>query len=243
MTESAESIRVDAVTVPRPADIFADALRRRIFDGKLPVGSMLPAERQLVEDSGLTRSSVRDALAQLQREGLIEVKTGRRGGSVVTRPNASEVLRSVKLNLEGWAPETAMLVESRVAIEPWCAYFAAERRTEEELAQLQNINERAARSLEPAADFAECKVEWHSALARASGNEVLFTLIEAVSRVAYRQFDDVTMEGADIAARQRSLDHHQAVTEAIAQRQSSRAFRLMADHLGAPSLSDALGVD
>ncbi|WP_308127707.1 FadR/GntR family transcriptional regulator [Gordonia paraffinivorans] len=226
------------MTVPRPADVFADILRRQILDGDLPVGSTLPAERQLVEDSGLTRSAVREALAQLQREGLIVVKTGRRGGSVVTRPTATEVLRSVRLNIEGWAPEAGMLLESRVAIEPWCAYFAAERRTEEDVAELRQINERTAQALEGNGDFVECKVAWHSAVSRASRNEVLYTLIEAVSRAAYRQLDRDTLYGEDTASRRESLELHRAVTEAIAEQKPGLAFKLMGHHLDAPAIVD-----
>lgn len=238
MTHSAESIRLGAVSVPRPADIFAETLRHQILDGELPVGSMLPAERQLVEDSGLTRSAVREALAQLQREGLIMVKTGRRGGSVVTRPTASEVLRSVRLNIEGWAPNAEMLIESRVAIEPWCAYFAAERRTEEDLASLRKINELTARAIEGNGDFVECKVAWHSAVSQASRNEVLFTLIEAVSRAAYRQFGHTTLQGEDAETRRKSLDLHRSVTEAIAEQRPGLAFKLMSIHLNAPAIVD-----
>lgn len=240
MSEPTESIVLGEVSVPRPADVFAETLRRQILDGDLPVGAMLPAERQLVEDSGLTRSAVRDALAQLQREGLIVVKTGRRGGSVVTRPTASEVLRSVRLNLEGWAPDSEMLLESRVAIEPWCAYFAAERRTEQDLAELKQINEQTARALDGHGDFVACKVAWHSAVSRAARNEVLFTLIEAVSRAAYRQFDQATLRGEDEHTRRHSLDLHVAVTDAITERRPGRAFQLMADHLNAPAIIDEL---
>ncbi|WP_454174824.1 FadR/GntR family transcriptional regulator [Gordonia sputi] len=238
MTESAQPIGLGAVSVPRPADVFAETLRHRILDGDIPVGSMLPAERQLVEDSGLTRSAVREALAQLQREGLIAVRTGRRGGSVVTRPTASEVLRSVRLNLEGWAPSSEMLMESRVAIEPWCAYFAAERRSEGDLAELREINERTARALEGHGDFVECKVAWHSAVSRAGRNEVLFTLVEAVSRAAYRQFDRTTLQGEDADSRLRSLQVHEAVTDAIARQKPGLAFKLMGNHLNAPSIVD-----
>ena len=238
MTESAQPIGLGAVSVPRPADVFAETLRHRILDGDIPVGSMLPAERQLVEDSGLTRSAVREALAQLQREGLIAVRTGRRGGSVVTRPTASEVLRSVRLNLEGWAPSSEMLMESRVAIEPWCAYFAAERRSEGDLAELREINDRTARALEGHGDFVECKVAWHSAVSRAGRNEVLFTLVEAVSRAAYRQFDRTTLQGEDADSRLRSLQVHEAVTDAIARQKPGLAFKLMGNHLNAPSIVD-----
>lgn len=233
MPEYAETRDLSSISVPRPADVFAETLRQKIFSGELAEGSMLPAERQLVEESGLTRSAVRDGLAQLQREGLIVVKTGRRGGSIVTRPTASEVVRSMELNLEGWAPEADMLVESRLALEPWCAYYAAERRTDEDLRVLRDLNERASELVhaDGPGDFAEYKMKWHAAVARASRNEVMAAMLEALSRAIFRQFDDSLLHGQDSPSRERSLRRHREITEAIAARQAERAFTLMSGHL------------
>ncbi|MGK2317759.1 FadR/GntR family transcriptional regulator [Gordonia rhizosphera] len=243
MGEESGRLDIEAVKVPRPADVFAETIRDKIISGEFPVGTQLPPERQLVEDSGLARSVVRDALGQLQRQGLIVVKTGRRGGSIVSRPTASAFMSSVALHLEGWAPSTEMLVEARRVIEPWCAYFAAERRTNDDLAELTSINDRTVEAFESSRDFVDCKIQWHSAVSKASHNEVLSTFIEAVSRAAYRQFDEDTLLGDD-AAMKHSLSAHTEITNAIANRQPSVAFRLMATHLGAPAIgasSDGAG--
>ena len=85
--------KVLPVTVPKAADILANQLRDMIVSGRLTPGSFLPNERQLVTDSGLSRTSVRDALRVLESEGLISTKVGRSGGSMITLPGRDAVAR------------------------------------------------------------------------------------------------------------------------------------------------------
>ncbi|MBE7196048.1 FadR family transcriptional regulator [Gordonia polyisoprenivorans] len=238
MTERRTTV-IGAIEVPRPADVYADLIRNKILDGDLPVGTQLPTERQLVEESGLARSVVRESLQQLQRQGLIVTKPGRHGGSVVSRPTADAVMESVDLHMQGWAPNTQMLVESRQVLEPWIAYFAAERRTDDQVAELQAINERTAEALSGPRDFVACKSEWHRVLAQASHNEVLSTLMGAVARSIFRQVDVMTLQG-DREAMEHSLAEHREVTDAVVARRPVVAYRLMSHHLHTPPVFDPL---
>jgi DNA-binding FadR family transcriptional regulator len=230
-------LHIGAIRVPRPADVYADLIRDKILEGELPVGTPLPPERILVEESGLTRATVREALQRLQRQGLVVTKPGRGGGSVVSRPTASMFMSSVDLQLQGWAPGTQMLFESRQVIEPWCAYFAAERRTEADLRMLHEINDRSADAMSDLEAFIECKVSWHTTLAAAGHNDLLSTFMEAVSRAILRQTDIEAHR--DPEAMTRSLDAHRAITRAIAERDPSVAYRLMTQHAHTPPLIDS----
>lgn len=62
---------ITPIVVPRASEILASQLRQMIVEGQIPPGTSLPNERALVADSGLSRSSVRDALRSLEAEGLI----------------------------------------------------------------------------------------------------------------------------------------------------------------------------
>jgi GntR family transcriptional regulator, transcriptional repressor for pyruvate dehydrogenase complex len=230
--EQRARLTIGAIEIPRPADVYADVIRDKILSGELPIGSQLPPERVLVEESGLTRSIVREALARLQRQGLVVTKPGRGGGSVVSRPTPSAFMSSVDLQLQGWAPGTQMLYESRQVIEPWCAYFAAERRTDGDLERLHRINEEAAESTSDLERFIDCKIRWHTAIATASHNDLLSTFMEAVSRAILRQTDDEAHR--DPAAMQRSLNAHLAVTRAVGEGDSATAYRLMTQHSSTP---------
>ncbi|WP_439031282.1 FadR/GntR family transcriptional regulator [Gordonia terrae] len=234
MNEQRARLDIGRIEVPRPADVFADLIRDKIVDGDLPVGTQLPPERILVQESGLTRSTVREALARLQRQGLLVTRPGRGGGSIVSRPTASAFMSSVDLHLQGWAPGTQMLFESRQVIEPWCAYFAAERRTDRDIAALERINDESAQSMSDLSAFIDCKIRWHTALATAGHNDLLSTFMEAVSRAILRQTD--TEAHRDPAAMERSLQSHREVTAAIEAGDSTLAHQLMTRHAHTPPL-------
>ena len=73
------------VNVPKAADVLAGLLRERILRGELPEGTDLPTERDLGEQAGVSRATVREALRILDIEGLIDTRVGRNGGSFVAR--------------------------------------------------------------------------------------------------------------------------------------------------------------
>ncbi|WP_317451329.1 FadR/GntR family transcriptional regulator [Gordonia jinghuaiqii] len=237
MTTQRARLDIGAVEVPRPAEVYANLIRDKILGGDLPVGTQLPPERLLVEESGLTRAVVREALQQLQRQGLVVTKPGRGGGSIVSRPTAAAFMSSVDLQLQGWAPGTQMLYESRQVIEPWCAYFASERRTDADLRTLSAIDDDSAAAMHDLSAFIECKVHWHTALATASHNDLLSTFMEAVGRAILRQTD--VEAHRDVDAMRRSVDAHREITMAIADGAADVAYQLMTRHVNTPLVSTA----
>ena len=107
---------LDPINVPKAADILANRLRDLILSGKVPEGEMLPTERELVEDSGLSRSSVREALRVLEVEGLIVTRPGRAGGSTVKLPGSGSVARSIELFVKTHGVRLQALLDCRLAI-------------------------------------------------------------------------------------------------------------------------------
>ena len=85
-TKMASGSLIAPVIVPKASDILASRLRDLIVNGQFTPGDFLPTERELVAESGLSRTSVRDALRVLESDGLITTKVGRTGGSMVTLP-------------------------------------------------------------------------------------------------------------------------------------------------------------
>src|ERR1700733_11935074 len=81
--------------VPKASGFVADELRAQIIGNDLAPGTRLPSEAQLIEQFGLSRATVREALRLLEAEGLILVKRGPRGGLTVSRPNPSHISRSM----------------------------------------------------------------------------------------------------------------------------------------------------
>ena len=88
-------LRLSPIVVPKTSDVLASELRRQILTGVLPPGVSLPAERDLVAQTGLSRGSVRDALRILESESLVITRPGRYGGSVANKPDDESLKRSI----------------------------------------------------------------------------------------------------------------------------------------------------
>jgi GntR family transcriptional repressor for pyruvate dehydrogenase complex len=221
------------VNVPKAADVLAKILREKILDGDLAEGVDLPNERELGTQAGLSRASVREALRILEGEGLIATRVGRHGGSAVVRPSSATIERSVGIFIRGQRIRLDAVLETRSAIEPPSARFAAMHRTQADLADMQNAHLRLQRASE-AGDipgYMRANLDWHVQVVRASHNELLIAFIVAVSQSVYAATD---LEGFNsIGVRNAVILAHQKVMEAILARDGDAAARRMERHVGA----------
>src|SRR5436190_3639698 len=122
---AARRTRVDGVTesmfapvsVARASSAIAEQIRTAILTGKLKAGDRLSPERELAEQFGVSRVTVRDALRSLEAMGLIEVKVGARGGAFVTAPTGSKVAQTMSdmMLMSVSTPED--IVEARLIVE------------------------------------------------------------------------------------------------------------------------------
>src|ERR1700712_601213 len=159
--KSRSSIRRSPMKVPKASDVLANELRERILTGEFVEGTGLPAERDLVTQTRMSRTTVREALRILEVQGLIRIKAGRTGGAFVQQPGEEAMASTVNLLIRGRQIRLAALLETREAIEPFCAQLAATNRTDEELAILEQANIAIADDSGDLAQFLEANVEWH----------------------------------------------------------------------------------
>jgi GntR family transcriptional repressor for pyruvate dehydrogenase complex len=222
---------VTELRVPKASDVLADHLRQRILDGEMSPGEMLPAERLLAEQSRLSRTSVREALRILEIEGLVATKPGRNGGTVVRRPDADAVVRSLDVFIRGRRVRFRAVLEVREQIEPICAELAAGRRDDEALTRLEaaTVAVEDARDRVPA--FLSANVEWHLEIARASGNELLAAFMLAIGR-AVRAATDIQDFNSE-AVRDAALRAHRRVLKAIVAGDAPAAREAMHRHVHA----------
>jgi DNA-binding FadR family transcriptional regulator len=210
---------------------LASKLRDLILAGTIAPGESLPTERELVLDSGLSRSSVREALRVLEVEGLISTRPGRAGGSTVQLPGRGSVARSMQLFVRSHAIRLESLLECRLAVEPFLAGLTAERHTDRDLAELRDIHARFSRSVDDVATYKRVNLDWHLAIARASRNEVLAALMEAISQPIFDAAGYQQVTTPEI--RREAVKAHAAILAAIEARDAKRAVARMERHLSA----------
>jgi DNA-binding FadR family transcriptional regulator len=229
-SEGRSAIQLTPLEVPKASDVLAHELRERILSGEFEVGTPLPPERELVTQTRMSRTTVREALRILEVQGLIRIRAGRAGGAFVQRPGGESVARSVGLLIRGHQLRLASIHETREAIEPSCARLAALHRTDEDLAVLEaaNVAIATAGSLE---EFLQANVEWHVAVAAASHNEILTGMMLALSRAIYT----LTNNEGFVDEKIRSITEraHRSVTKAIRDGDAPAAERRMGRHVHA----------
>ncbi|MFI5931641.1 FadR/GntR family transcriptional regulator [Actinoplanes sp. NPDC051494] len=171
-------------TVRPPAyQLLADELREEITSGRLQPGERLPPEPELCVRSGVSRSTVREALRLLASQHLIVTTRGVTGGSFVAHPDTEQLSEALStgLTMLSNAAEVgfADLLELRRALEVPAAGLAAERRTDAHLTEIRGALFDP--DLDELTTMMTAHAAFHSAIASATGNP----LFELVTRPLY----------------------------------------------------------
>lgn len=217
--------------VPRAAEVLAEALRSRILGGELSPGTSLPTERELAEESGLSRGSVRDALRMLEVEGLVETRPGRNGGTTVRRVEPAPLIRSLEIFIRGRRVRKRSLLEIRDAIEPEAAALAAERAEDAEIAELASFTEGMRAHINDVEGFLTLNAQWHIKVAEASGNELLAAFMNAIAREIRDATDLDDFNSPEVL--EAAQGAHEAVVQAMSDRDADAARRRMQRHVHA----------
>lgn len=222
---------IERMTVQKSYDLLADQLRDMILAGDIDVGDRLPSERELVEQTRLSRGSVREALRILEVEGLIRSRPGRYGGITVTQVENSSMARMLGQFVRSRRMPMRVIQETRETIEPALASYAAAHRTEAELAHLVELNDALADPTLDRRTFAEVNIRWHNFVAEVSRNDLLAALLYAMNSGVVAVTSEEVYDRADI----REIVHraHGRVIEAIAAKDGDAARRRMGRHVQA----------
>src|ERR1700738_201064 len=165
-------MEVTSLREPKMADRGAHVLRPMCLRGEIPEGTMLPHESELMERFGVSRPTLREAFRVLESESLIEVQRGVRGGARVTRARRKTVARSAGLILEYEGVTVKDVYDARVTLEVPMIVQLAKDQNPAVIAELEKIVEREGQ-LEPGGEDGDQLTDFHSAIARLSGNKTL----------------------------------------------------------------------
>jgi len=209
---------------------IASEMRRAIEAGTYRRFERLPASRQLAETMGVARNTLRDALYQLEREGLLETRAG--SGTYVRKTSGPEMPSAV----EEAAP--LELIDARFALEPHICRLCVLHGRREDIEILEQLCQRMENSTRDPAAFSEADTAFHRTLAATTRNTLLVFLISQINTV--RSLDEwtrmrhVTLEESIIA--QYNMQHRE-ILNAIRSREPERAAAKMKEHLETARLS------
>ena len=160
------------------SDIVVDRITNAIINGQLSDGELLPAEHQLCEMFGVSRSILREAVRVLASRGLIDVKQGY--GTLVCRPKIEVPQEAVSTYLMTNPFTLVQLLEIRKPIEMEVARLAAGRRTEDHIYKLEKTIDKMNSELFMAEEYADLDELFHKVIIDASGNPLFGIMIRSI---------------------------------------------------------------
>lgn len=163
---------------------IANAIRNKIYEGKMKPGDKIPKQEALSELFAVSRPSIREALILLMEAHLIVPAPGRDSGYVVSEFNPEKALDNIHdiivLSLTFQTLTVWDLFEVRKMVEIPCAALAAERRTEEDLEQLEECLPDANILTKRVQDILDADKQFHMKLAECTHNPLAKTILSAL---------------------------------------------------------------
>lgn len=210
-----------------PARI-AEHIRQDIVLGKLASGSKLPTEQQLKQMFGVSRTVVREAIAQLRNEGLVESRQG--VGAFVIDPDRR---RSIQIGTQGPvnADQFRALFQLRIPLEIEAAGLAALNRSATHLDRLDAAQARMVNCPRWADEWIEADLEFHATLAMATNNEYFSVFLGFVGAHLGESMKAGRIQSALPEIVEVTLHEHAAIRDAVAKRDAPGARQAMATHI------------
>jgi GntR family transcriptional repressor for pyruvate dehydrogenase complex len=189
-------------------------------------GDRIPPERRLVQQLGVSRSSMREALRVLSSLGLLEVREGR--GTFVAQGDGPLLNQALMVSALVGGPTARELHEVRAHVEPFAARLAAERSDPGDLAEIEACLERQAAAFDSVDRFLEADVAFHLAIAQAAQNRFLVQLLRTIRALNMARMATLLSARGDMRLR---YEEHRAVYRAIADRAPVAAEAAMETHM------------
>jgi len=216
---------------PKPVHVqVVEGIQQLVKNGDLTPGDQLLPERELAERLGVSRTSVRKAMARLEGMGIIQVTP--RGGAYVRRRSLEDAVEPLTQILYQEREKVAHQFEVRQMIETQAARLAALRRDESDLQSLRELNRQFEVGLRQGDVAFEANARFHIAIVKAAKNPILTEITIALLTAAMEVYASARRRSfLDAPDSLRFVTEHNQIINAIAQQDPDLADNLMAKHI------------
>lgn len=220
------SLEIQKLSLSPAYRVVSDDLRQRIVEGSLSQGDPLPPELELASRFGVHRSTIREALRQLEQEGLLR-RDGKR--LVVSMPRQSDLARTAERALRLRQVSFLDVWQVACVLEPLCAALAAHAISEEELERLERNLAHTEMVVTRGESPVDVDIEFQNLVAQAAHNPVL-TLgrgpVSLLMRAGYAAIAPALPQSGA-----RLLEVHRQVLAALRRHNSDAAESWMRKHI------------
>lgn len=217
------------VNVDRVSQAIVDQIKLLIRDGRLKPGDRLPSERELCQQFGVSRVTVREALRILEASGLVTIRVGAHGGAFLTTPSAERLGEGLADLLSLTKLTAADATEARMVVELGILPLVVERATEEDVAALMEMVDEGAKALKEDRYEMGMSAAFHIRVAACTHNPAIEMLVQSFHGPLL-----MSLERAHSAAPlmgRRGTDEHRKLAQAIAKRDLATATSVMEAHI------------
>ncbi len=219
--------RLDTLNVGR-AQALARAVEEEITESDLSGGTRLGTKTELAAQFSVAASTVNEAIRVLQNRGLVQVKTGPKGGVFVAERSGWLQLSQLVLGFKNSAAAVAEVLAVRDSLEALVDTEAARRHTAADLAELETLLERMEQHVFEPAAYLHHNWDLHRRIAELCQNEFARSLYEGLLDFAESQLADVGPH--DSFDGHESLITHRKLVEAIASGDERQVLRAVKKH-------------
>ncbi|MFD0679480.1 MULTISPECIES: FadR/GntR family transcriptional regulator [unclassified Paenibacillus] len=224
--QSQAEMQFQKVSPKKVSDFILEQLEEAIILKEFLSEEQLPTERELASMFNASRLAVREALSQLEANGLIEKRLGAKGGTFVLPLTINSHQRNRDEIRKDWQ-QMLKVFEFRSIIEPEAACLAAERITQSELAQLRSYVEKSMEEDCTRELFRALDVRFHLSIAKASGNQYFEKAVRQIRTKINPALDLMTY---NLNVKMASYQQHMLLLDVLKERNGAKAKEIMKQH-------------
>lgn len=203
-------------------------IKTMIKDGTLKRGDKLPSERELVEQLGVSRASIREALRALEMIGLVECKQGE--GNFITNTFHDTLFEPLSIMFMLNECKVHEIFDLRKIIEVETAALAAKQVTEEELKEMEELLQ-AMRACDDEDERVKIDVKFHYKIAQASRNFLIVSILNAVASLMDSFIKDARKNIINNQHKDVIDEQHESILQALKNGDPEEATEAMRKHM------------
>ncbi len=230
---SARNARRPKLRVPKAAEVLASHLRQQIIRGQIKEGDRLPTEQRMLEQFGVSRSTLREAFVLLEAEGLISVSRGARNGALVHLPNVKAASRQMNFIMQANNVTLDDVYRSLGIFEPAVVRVLAEIATKADVRALRDQVDKMRDAVKDDHAFGELAAQFHKTLAERAGLKSIALVMELLADVVGAYVESASSSQPrqlNIAAKNKSIRAREKLVDLIEKRDADAAEMLWRTH-------------
>jgi GntR family transcriptional repressor for pyruvate dehydrogenase complex len=219
---------LQAVAKTKLHEQIVNQVQALIEKGRLKHGDQLPPERELASIFKVSRHTVREAIRILEQKNILRSRPG--SGTFIILEDESSVVEYMARAIFREKNTLSEIFQFRELLEPQIAGLGARNATKKNISVLEDILERQKKVLGSTVESKELDEKFHLALAKATGNSVLFQVVELFGHILLKSRHE---DSQSPYRNKLSIEGHKKILDAIKDADSMAANKLMAGHLDA----------